>query len=154
MRRFSKYWVRGLGVWLLLIAVTALFADEYTPFVGMAGAALLMGSYLVFSVLRVKRMLKHEPLSGMNEAVPADSGMRIRACLTGNTNRVSNLGRSGRNVAYTEYEMTYEVEGRQYKKWFSLYPGPDLEAEELTACEVWIVCDINNPDHFEVQEII
>lgn len=75
------------------------------------------------------------------------------AKMTGGTREVTRRSYKIPGVLYTEYELQYTVNGATYKKWFHLYPGPDLGAVYGAGTEVTIRYSMSNPDIFEVMQV-
>lgn len=153
MKKMMRIWVRAFGVWLLSVIVTANFFVDYLGIVNVAGIIVLMGSFLIFAFLRVVGLFRNQPLPAMEEEIPEETGILVVAETTGRTNQVRFAPRGQSASSYTEYEITYNVAGREYTKWFHIYPGPDLGDVYGEGRKVLIRCKQENPDQFELLEV-
>ncbi len=73
---------------------------------------------------------------------------------TGRTHRISKATHKSPGYEYTEYEITYEVNGVTYNKWFDLYPGPDLGDIYGEGASVLIKYSESDPDEFDVISVL
>ncbi|MBE5953667.1 MAG: hypothetical protein E7257_05860 [Lachnospiraceae bacterium] len=73
---------------------------------------------------------------------------------TGRTNKITKAAFHTPGHEYTEYEITYEVDGVTYNKWFDLYPGVELGDVFGDDTSVLMKYSESNPDVFDVISIL
>ncbi len=73
---------------------------------------------------------------------------------TGRTNRITKATFHTPGYEYTEYEITYEVDGVTYNKWFDLYPGVELGDIYGEGTSVLIKYSQADPDVFDVESVL
>ncbi len=73
---------------------------------------------------------------------------------TGRTNKITKATFHTPGYEYTEYEITYEVNGVTYNKWFDLYPGIELGDIYGEGTSVLIKYSESEPDEFEVISVL
>lgn len=73
---------------------------------------------------------------------------------TGRTNIITKAAYHTPGYEYTEYEITYEVDGVTYNKWFDLYPGVELGDVFGDDTSVLMKYSESNPDVFDVISIL
>ena len=73
---------------------------------------------------------------------------------TGRTNKITKAAYHTPGYEYTEYEITYEVDGVTYYKWFDLYPGIELGDIYGEGTSVLIKYSESNPDEYDVISVL
>ena len=75
------------------------------------------------------------------------------ATFTGKRNKAASRTKVGfRELAYYEYEISYFVDGKEKRVYYSFYPLPDPEIENITGKTIRIKYNKKKPYLFETTE--
>lgn len=117
--------------------------------IGAVTVSIVFIVWAMTSVIRDKKRVEKEE----NKEDITDWVEHI-AKTTGRTNRITKATFKTPGFEYTEYEITYEVNGVTYTKWFDLYPGPDLRDIYGEGASVLIKYSASDPDEFDVISVL
>lgn len=117
--------------------------------IGAVTVSIVFIVWAMTSVMRDKKRVEKEE----NKEDIIDWVEHI-AKTTGRTNRITKATFKTPGFEYTEYEITYEVNGVTYTKWFDLYPGPDLGDIYGEGTSVLIKYSESDPDEFDVISVL
>lgn len=154
MKRFETYMVRAMLVWVVLIIILAVFKEEYLGnFMGIVTIIFLVG-FMGSMGIQVYRFIRHKNVADYKTQIDDTKKVKTIATMTGRSNFVDRRGYKTLITKYTEYEITYNVEGKVYKKWINFSTGVDFGDSYLEGTEVLIYYNRKNPKCFEVIEIL
>lgn len=94
-----------------------------------------------------------EILVNLNHKNRTKSWVETSAVFTGKRNRAANASKVGyKDVDYYEYEIIYNVCGKEQRGWYTFYPLPDPDIEEIKDSSIKIKYNKRKPYIFEVDE--
>lgn len=154
MNNVKKWAVRSFLIFIPLIILVGILKPDILGYVAGSIVLVYLIFYMVLAVVRVYKFTHGISVDDDEVHVRKDYKRKTIAKMTGRTNALHKSTRRVGEVYYTEYEITYRVDGREYTKWFNLYPGVDVGDVFEPGTEVSIYYDVRKPQIFEVIKIL
>ena len=151
------YTVRAFLVCVVLIIILAVFKEEYLgKFMEIVTIVFLvcLTVYMVYMGRYVYGFIRGKNVTDYKTNIDDTKKVKMIATMTGRTNYVDRKGYKTLIYKYTEYEITYNVEGKVYKKWINFSTGVDFCDCFPEGTQVLIYCNRKNPKWFEVIEVL
>lgn len=87
-----------------------------------------------------------ELFSNMNNRTNKNAWVETTARFTGKTNKTAKRTKAGYiEEKHNEYEIVYEAEGKQRRAWYTFYPVPDPEVEDIKGTRIDILYKKSRP---------
>ena len=87
-----------------------------------------------------------EILSNFTHKTNRSLWIETTAKFTGKINKAAKRTKSGYvEYEHNEYEIVYEVEGKQRRAWYTFYPVPDPDVEEVKDTGIRIMYNRRKP---------
>lgn len=94
-----------------------------------------------------------EILVNLNHRKSNESWVETTAVFTGKRNKAAARTKGGyRELDYFEYEIVYDAGGKGQRRWYTFYPLPDPETDEIKDTSIRIKYNPHKPYIFEATE--
>ena len=123
--------------------------EKYMDIIGVVIISIVIIAWGMTSVVKDKKRVEKE-----DSKDDITDWVEHIAKTTGRTNKITKAAFQTPGYEYTEYEITYEVDGVTYNKWFDLYPGVELGDIFGEGTSVLIKYSQADPDVFDVVSVL